>query len=292
MRSFLFVILLGAVGALAACSQSSSGATRPAGADAGASSGPCDPLATPATALQSVVGAGQDAAGTVYVVDRVTQADTPRVFVKNGAQLDRKNVIGTGQSGSSDYTLSFIDPGADTATAKNLVLAISNGKATSMALGADPRAGVGDPANTPLTLVDASSVSALPIVNLPNMIWYVADVANGNVIVVTSVAQNDVQGYGSERLFYGVAGAMFERHISNVSAPVSGGQSISFDVAGGTFVVNFTFETTLTSDGGFTGAPGPATLDDGSGTPTSVTQRVPTPTTLDGLVFTCNPSGA
>lgn len=284
MRSLFLPGVFAFVVALPACSSSSSNSN----SSTTASSGPCDPLAAPPTTLQNVIGVGKDGSGTLYVVDEPTGAYEPRIFISVGSKLQREYVDGSGQSGSmtdGSVTLSFSDPGADASTARNVAIAVSNGKATSMSFASSGKSNPGDPGETSLTLVDASNVASLTIVNLPNEIRYVADVSNGDVIVVTAPTLNDENGTPDERVFYGTTGAMIEHPLVSFEESDSGDANIAFSVGNETYTAHFTYVTN-----GTTGGPGPGTLDAGSSGNYAVTQRSPTPTTLTELAFTCTSS--
>jgi hypothetical protein len=243
---------------------------------------PCDPLAAPPTSLSNVLGVGQDAQGTLYVADSPAGADEPRVFVSSaGGPLVRQEVLGAGESGDDQYTLSFAAPDAGAAGAEALLLDVQGGTATQMALGpAGSKSFLGGPGETPLTVVDSTTVAGLLIVNLPGSADYVADVSDGTSIVVTSPA--DVQSSADFHLFYGTADAMVERTIVSFSQALSGYPTIVFQVGAATYTMSIsgTFEL----DGG--GGPGPGTLSTGSAT-LDFTLRMPTPTTLSGFSFTC-----
>ena len=267
-----------AVALLGACSPSSGSSSNASNA-----STPCDPLAAPPTMLSSVLGVGQDAQGTLYVADLPSGSDEPRVFVSSGGgPLVRQEVYGSGSSGSGQYTLSFGPPGATPAQQQALLLDTSNGTATQMALGpVDSKSFLGGPGETPLTLVDASTVSGLAITNLPGEVDWVADVTDGTSIVVTSPIE--VQSSADFHLFYGAADAMVERTITSYNQSLSGYPAIAFLVGSTTYTMTIGGTVPLGDAG--TG-PGPVTLDTGSAT-LAATLRTPTPTTLSGFSFTC-----
>jgi hypothetical protein len=130
-----------------------------------ATSGPCNPLAAPATSLSNVLGVGQGSQGTLYVADSPPDVATPRVFVSVGVKLVRQNVIGAGESGgkpgsAAAYTLMFEPPGADASAARALLLAMQGSTASQMALGpADSKSFIGGPGETPLKVVCTSTIS-------------------------------------------------------------------------------------------------------------------------------------
>jgi hypothetical protein len=260
--------------------------TRTTGSTESSTGSLCDPLAPPPTSLTAILGVGQDAEGTLYVADSPAGAPEPRVFVSGTGQLVRQHVIGSGASGgngqvAAEYTLSFVAPGADYSTARALLLSMQGDTASQMALGpADSKAFIGGPGETPLTVVDSSAVSGLPIVNLPGVIAWVADVSDGTSIVVAS--PTEVASSADFHLFYGPPSAMVERPIVSFSQALSGYPTIAFQVGSATYTM--AISGTWEPDGG--GGPGPGTLDTKSGT-LPFTLRLPTPTTLSGFTFTC-----
>lgn len=85
-----------------------------------------------------------------------------------------------------DYTLGYEDGASNSA----LLVQIRGGVTTGMALGpGDSRAflDVNDPDQVQLVVVDASVLNTMTLRNLPGDVYieYVADVSNGDVIVVT-----------------------------------------------------------------------------------------------------------
>ena len=263
-----------------ACSSSSSGSSPKAEAT-------CDPLAAPPTSLENVLGVGSDGKGTLYVADKPAGASEPRAFVSTGGgSLVRQDVIGSGESGSAEpsvteYSLSFAPPDGDEANAQTLLFDVGSGGATGMALGgSDGKQFLGGPGQTPLTVVDPSTVTGLSIINLPNVVAYVADVSDGTSIVVTSPM--DINSSADFHLFYGPADAMVERTIVTFNQALSGYPDISFQVGAAQYAMSI--GGSFGADGG-TG-PGPGTLDTGSASVT-FTIRQPTPATLSGFSFTC-----
>jgi hypothetical protein len=182
-----------------------------------------------------------------------------------------------------DYTFSY----EDGANSQALIIQVRGGNATAMALGpSSSRAFIGgDPSQQPLTVLDPSAISGMALQNLPGVIEYLADVADGNIIVVTRPM--DGWTYTDFRLFYGSQDAMIERHIENVGRTLSVGSPtyITFDVGSEQYSVVFTLTTDL--DSGLVTGPGPGTLTTGNGATRAVTQRTPTPTALPGFAFTC-----
>jgi hypothetical protein len=270
--------VLASLAAMPACTASSS---------AGSTPRTCDPLAAPSTTLSGILGVGKDAQGTFYVADAPAGLSGPRVFVTQGGDLVRQHVIGTGESGGgaggmpAQYTLSFEPPGGDAASAQALLIDVQGTTASQMALGpANSKSFLGGPGETPLTVVDASAVTGLPIVNLPGAVSYVADVSDGTAIVITSPIE--VSSTADFHLFYGMPSAMQERTIVSFNQALSGYPTIGFQVGPQTYTM--AIGGTFQPDGG--GGPGPGTLDTGNAK-LNFTLRMPTPTTLSGFSFAC-----
>jgi hypothetical protein len=236
--------------------------------------------------LGTILGVGQDAQGTIYLADEVPSTYTNRVFVSSGNTLYRKHILGSGESGGltdMDYTFSY----EDGANSQALIIQVRGGNVTAMALGpSSSRAFIGgDPSQQPLTVLDPSAISGMALQDLPGVIEYLADVADGNVIVVTRPM--DASNYADFRVFYGSQDGMVERHVENVSRGMSvGGPTyITFDVGPAQYSVVFTL--TMDLDSGLVTGPGPGTLTTGNGATLAVTQRTPAPTSLPGFAFTC-----
>ena len=265
--------------------ETADGPDDPSSSDGGT---PCDPLAAPPTTLGTILGVGEDASGTVYVVDQAS-ASIVRVFVEQGGRLVRQAVDGSGQIGSDEYLETFASPDAP-GTSRDLTLVVSDGEAVSMALGAAGsakgnlgRADAG--AMTSLTLLAPSTVAHLTAVDVPGSVSYVADATSlGQAIVVTAPLDDD-EGTGAFRLFYGPPDAMVERPIASFEQALSGYPTISFTVGSSTYVMSIA--SIPPEDGGPFDAPGPVTVTTGDGAQEAFVLRVPTPTSLAGFSFTC-----
>jgi hypothetical protein len=128
------------------------------------------------------------------------------------------------------------------------------------------------------------AVASFKIQNLPVLVEYVADVSNGDSIVVTEPM--DPWGYSGFRLFYGAPGQMIERAITNYDRG-DYGDDISFTVNGTMYTAYLTFAPFGPDAGNGPFDPGPPSLDTGAGGKVSITPRTPTPTSLPGFSFTC-----
>jgi hypothetical protein len=281
MARSLYMLIAAAV--VTACSSSS---TSPPAETA------CDPLATHPTTLATVIGIGKDAAGTLYVADQggiATEASIVRVFVTSNGKLIRQHVIGSGSS-NGEEDLETFESADGSAAARDLVMQLAGGKATSMTLGPESSGklgleGIDAGAAVTLTLIGPSAVQSLAAIDLPGAVNYVADGPDGNAIVVTAPLEND-EGSAAFHLFYGTPKAMVERPIVSFDQSRSGYPSLGFKVGSQTYVMAIASLPPV-PDGGPFGAPGPVTVTPGTGTAVPFTLRVPTPTTLSGFTFTC-----
>lgn len=244
--------------------------------------------------LGTILGVGQDAQSTIYLADEVTSPYADRVFVSDGDTLYRKRVRGSGSSGGpvdEDFAFSYeVAPSA----LRTLLIQRRGGVVTAMALGpGDNRGFIGTPAATDemLTVLDANAISGMKVRNLPGevVLEYLADVEDGNVIVVTR--PRDDWSYSDFRLFYGTLDQMLERKVLNVYR--GNDTDIIFLVGSSQFDVHFSIVYDV-SDAGVSVHSGPATLDTGNGNILDVTERhldadggELTPSSLPGFSFTC-----
>jgi hypothetical protein len=257
---------------------------------------PCDPLAPLPTKLGVLLGVGQDSSGTLYVADTAPDGQN-RVFVSDGNTLYRQHVLGTGQSGTTQYSFTFESADSDGSDARDLLLNATGGQATAMALA--PPVGKlfltpGAPGMTSLTLVDAGAVDGMNVVNLPGTVAYFGDVSNGNVIILT-VAM-DAYSSADYRLYYGPSNDVVEYAITTFGQALSGYPQVTFAVGSSVYtmqILSTQGATTLCTETGPCGSLGPGTLSIAGGATLAFTLRSPAPTSLAGLTFTClSPSSA
>jgi hypothetical protein len=256
-----------------------------AGDDAATESA-CDPLAPKLITLGAIVGVGQDAAGTLYV------DSANGIFVSANGELIRQHVLGTGQSGSNEFLFTFDSPGADASSERNLLVDTQGSNASAMALGpAGSRSFLGqsDAGVTLLALVDSSTVSGMTVVNTPNLISYVGDVANGDVVLATVPMNEDSTSTdGGLSIFYGPASAVAQRAITAFEESLSGNGTVTFLVGSTPYVL--AFGMVQGPDAGPLGTFALEGLTTGGDAGMAVTLRSPTPTSLpSGLSFTCLP---
>ena len=141
----------------------------------------------------------------------------------------------------------------------------------------------GSVGDTLLTVVDASAVSGLSILNLPGVVAYVGDVSNGEVLVVTSPMDNESSA--DFRIFYGPPESEVEGTITGFSQALSGYPEITFTIGRTTYTM--AISTVYPSDGAPLGQPGPGTLSVMGGASMGFTLRTPTPRTLSAFRFAC-----
>jgi len=282
------LVALGLIVPFIAC-KTSNGSAGDSGAGNMAIEVACDPLAPRPITLGAIVGVGQDESGTLYV------DSANGIFVSDNGELIRQYVNGTGQSGSTEFIFTFESPGSDASSARTLLVETQGATASAMALGpAGSRAFLGqsDAGVTSLSLVDPATVSGMAVVNTTNVIDYIGDVANGDVVLATVPSSYDsTSTYGGLSVFYGPPNAVAQRTITDFWQTLS-----SYDGAL-TFLVD---RTPYVLSIGTVPSPDAAPLSGGTltleglkpegGMQMAVTLRSPTPTALpSGLSFTCLP---
>jgi hypothetical protein len=243
----------------------------------------CNPLAPPPVTIGRLLGVGQgpSPATTLYVVDDAPDSGgNLRVFVSSGKTLVRKFLDGQGGGlGSTDTSLSFADSETSPMSAyRDLLIEQQGGKTTKMALAPDVGKGgfAPDAGDVPLTVLDGGTIQGFAIENLPNVVTYVADVSNGEVLLI--VEPEEPWSSEGERVFYGKPAAMIQYPLLGDN-PDCCEDIIFFSVNG----VKYTADLVFSPDPGT--IDGPSTLNAGSETLT-VKLRKPTPTNLDGFTFT------
>jgi hypothetical protein len=242
---------------------------------------PCSPLVAAPTTLGTIVGVAEDTSGVLYV------DSSNGIFVSSGATLNRQYVNGSGQSGD-DFLFTFEPPGDDGTGARNLIVVETGGVASAMSLG--PPGSKSFSGGTPLTLVAPSTVSRMTIVNTPNVIDYVADVANGDILLATQSMNNDTPppSNGGFSVFYGPPAAVAERTVTAFEETLSNDGTMTFLVGGTLYTL--AFEAVDAPDSGPLGVFTLESLTPEGGAPLAVTLRSPTPTMLPGgLSFFCSP---
>jgi len=251
----------------------------------------CDPLAPAPITLGTVVGVGQDSDGTLYV-DAANG-----VFISANGSLVRQHVVGSGQSGANNFAFSFVAPGADPATARDLIVETdAEGVTMTLGPGGSGKQQLQGAATTGvmLTIVPASTVAGMPVVNTPNVISYVGDAANGDVLMATVPLNGqpdpgDGGIYdGGLSIFYGPPPLLAQRTITAFEESMSGNGTVTFLVDGTPY--DLQFGSVPGPDAGLFGTFALLGLSPHGGPAMAITLRSPTPaTTPGGLTFTCSP---
>jgi MYXO-CTERM domain-containing protein len=239
---------------------------------------PCHPQAPLSTSLGTILGVGRDARGVFYVADQdPTSANLGRVFVSDGGVLQRRQVVASLERVSAEgasYELTFDQPGAP--SGERLLVATQAGVATSMALG-----GAGS-SESPLAVVAPSTVTNLPVLDLPSAIAFIGDVQGGGDEVVVFQTLDDT-GASAVQVFFGAPPELVEYAITGSNPSVHPGGSLSFAVQSETYSLRI--GAGRPSDGGPESAGD--TLLEGAGKPKSVDPRPATSASLHGLSFHC-----
>jgi len=236
----------------------------------------CDPLSADETpvALGTILGAGRDASGTVYVVDHVEAGD--RVFVSQANVLYRERVTGSGEGPSFRiYTL------GDHVPILTLQIDTAGGQTRMGVVMGQVRMFVIGQEGEELAPLSAADVSSLTVRNLPPQVVleYAASLQDGRWLVV--VRPRDDWTYEDFRAFFGPKEGVVERRVVRVLRQRDGGSTtISLDVDGTTATASFP----IVFDG-TTFQPGPASLEIGGQTlPLMLLARDTKP---DGAQYLC-----
>ena len=240
--------------------------------DASVQTVPCNPLARRSLQLTNVWGVGTDGQGTFYVADEPTGSYEPRVFVSLGDTLYARYVEGSGQSGSTHYTLSYSDADALGIPQQALLIDASSGQAAAMALAPyGTRYFIGDASGSyqSLALTDASSIGSLNVLSLPHEIAYLGAIDGAQQVLVTMPLDGSELDY---RAFYGSKDNMVECEVTSVTA----GGAMSAPTRTVVFKVGPATKQVVLGGQAF-----PAPEDAGAAT------NVPAAPSLDGYVFYC-----
>jgi hypothetical protein len=279
------------IAALSACNKTSN--ETPADGATSVTENTCDPLGRTPITLGAIVGVAQDTAGTLYV------DSANGIFVSANGELIRQVVLSSAPSGTNELTFQFESPG-EPASDRDLIVDTQGSTASAMALSpAFVRYDGGAP--TPLTIVDPSTVSGLTVVNYAsNVIAFVGDVANGDVLLATVPLNDDAASGdggmdggvedGGLAIFYGPQGAVAQRTITAFENSPNGDSTtytVTFLVGDAPYVL--VFGTDVKPDASSL-AYTVAGLTLHLGDQIAVTLRSPTPTAdPPRLSFTCLP---
>jgi hypothetical protein len=242
---------------------------------------PCDPLATvPAAtlALQTALGIGRHADGTIYVLDQTTANLSLRVFLSEAGVLQRKVIAGSGQGNDATVGAFYVVSVPD-ATAPFVLKVQGSGASLAMGVLRGPISSrdfvIGQQGDT-LQVVGADAIAGLTVKDLPDTIYveYLAVLPDGRQLVV-SRPENDWM-YSDFRLFLGTSDRMAGRRVKNVVRTLSGTTTIDFVMGGAEATAFFPWP--------LDGTAGAATLTSGGQTLTLATTAGTAPT---GFMFLC-----
>ncbi len=208
----------------------------------------CSPLGSAPTEsieLGTVLGAGFDADGTLYVIDETADGDV-RAFIGTDGVLQREEVSGAGEgSGTTTWTVVTLRGG-------ELLVKVSVDESGAMRMGVLTQASgerdfaIGE-AGEELTVVESSELDGWSLVNLPGdvTVEYWAEAPDGRVMLVTRPT-NDWD-YTDFRVFFGPLDSVDERAVDSVQRMKDGGTTlIELSIDGAPAIA--TFPTPLGSD--------------------------------------------
>jgi len=206
----------------------------------------CDPLAADAgeVALASILGAGESADGTTYVIDRKDRE--LRAFISEQGELYRQRVSGTGE-GNTDGSFVLVSLDEREPQLSLLINTDVDGN-VRMGVAAGPLATktfvIGEEGEE-LTLLADDDVMALPIHNYPAevVIEYSAELADGRRLLV--LRPRDLRDYEEFRVFLGAADRLEERPLTSATRQRDGGTTeLKFEVEGEPARAFFPIEST------------------------------------------------
>ena len=223
----------------------------------------CDPLSPQPLPLSlgSVVAAGRDSSGTIYVVDMVD--GSYRIFASDGGTLVRQPLMSWSRTPANSYTFAVndhdpafalrIDMGSD-ASVNRMGVFFGRLPTETFVIGQQ---------GEELTILSDNDYATMPVCDyLPAKVVmeYAATLPDGRMIVITR--PRDQWSYADFRLFFGGVDTMVECNVNVVVRMNDGGSTtIWFDLAGATAVAEF---PAVDPDGG--SDPGGGTLKTVGGT--------------------------
>jgi hypothetical protein len=201
---------------------------------------PFQPITKPVT-LTTVLGAGRDTDGTLYVVDQ-PQPGGERVFVSSGGTLQRRRIAGSGTESSGNGVISYSFSISDHVPPFMLKLETNAAGPTAMGVlkgTTDVKTFTIGQQGSVLTLVPTSQIVGLPVANIPaqTFIEYNATLADGRALLV--VRPLDDWTYQDFRVFFGAADEMIERVGQVVRLRDGGSTTINFTIDGVAAVASF-----------------------------------------------------
>ncbi len=249
--------------------------------DSAAALASCDPLVAPTADIElgSVLGAGQDSTGTIYVIDK--SQDELRAFISADGELYRQRVSGSGES-SGDVAVTTLSLGEVDAPVTLQLEVSSDGTQRMGVFRGELKTKtitIGEQGEE-LTLLGADDVRALAVHNYANdiIVEYRATLSDGRLLVV--LRPRDFKDFLEFRVFFGTLERLDERQLTSAERALDGGSTfLEFDVDGqlasADFPVGFV-------DDQFT--PGPPTLTLGK---TKFDMTLDTPASPEGASYYC-----
>jgi len=195
----------------------------------------CQPLSeeTLAISLASVLGAGQDADGTIYVVDEA--GSELRAFISEGGELYRQRVSGSGQVTSAAGLVTVVSL-LELEPPLTLQVEEAADHAQRMGVFSGPldtkSFSIGEQGEE-LTLLTAPELQGVPLHNYPAeiLVEYSAELTDGRWLVV--LRPRDFDSYEQFRVFFGPPERLAERRLLDIARARDGGStSLVFDVDG------------------------------------------------------------
>ncbi len=195
----------------------------------------CEPLGTTSASLvelEELVGAGRDAEGTIYVVDKTRRGDV-RAFVGDESGL-RSEVVGGAGGGTQEggeWTTVTLD-------GLNLMIKVTTAADGTRRMGVceasdDARDFTIGEEGEELEVLEPAAVETLPITDLPGDVFveYWVQTEDGQLLLVTRPTYD--WDYTDFRVFFGPPDRVDERIVDEVQRLRDGGTTmITFDIDG------------------------------------------------------------
>jgi hypothetical protein len=201
---------------------------------------PCNALEAPLVPIQlgTVLGAGRDAAGVIYVVDQMPPSDTMRVFVGEQGMLNRVPVIGGGYDdteGAEHYEVTVDAPEPYIVVVERDAEGTRMGRTFGNTTENDMSTTIDSlPANEHLEIISSDELEDYAVENTPTevAIDHLARTDDGELFLVArpEIAAGSVN---TERVFYGdPAQPLRERELISLQRTGSGTTDLVFELDG------------------------------------------------------------
>ncbi len=230
----------------------------------GAGTSACDPLQSKTTSVTldaaSIVAAGRALDGTVYVLTE--QHSEMRLFVGSGSALAEQFELGTGtDTESGTQTWLFDYAAADGSPISVEAQRDASGLRMGVLMG--PKSGktwqVGGQGET-LTLLSAADAAALSAQTTQTFNVDFAGVrADGTALVLVAPAHSG--DFASERLFWGMPGALAEEKILSFTRSLNNDTIVTFALGSGMANLTYSISFVIHDAGSTTSIQGSVTVD-------------------------------